>query len=272
MINNVGTKPAIKHMASYHNHVKNAHIERKISVEREAAVFYSDRSDSVEISNRTDTATTRVFDEKPDSMWDMMSFESIRAESEEQDQAGSPPDETHRLTRMLVAARSQFEVLDVISAATKNLLSMQIAAAQGDEKAAAIVKRLNRLISRGHRKMRDLSKEESMRIKQARAEKNEQRQLEEQIRLELRRAELERKQREKKYLHDVDRDDDNAIRISGQSLAATEAKIRALAQQMALLSMASGGVSSAGLDGSAATSADGSESASISGTGEESAE
>ena len=176
----------------------------------------------------------------------------MRAKADEQGNSGNPKDETQRLTRALVAAKSTIEVQNVLSEAYKCLFPLQMAAAKGDEKAAAIVRKLNKLISRTNRKIRDLNKEESLRMRKERAEKREQKNLEEQARLELKRAEQERKQREKKYLHEADTAKNKFPGIPSPSLATTEAKIRALAQQMAQYSSMSmsAGASIPGLDGS----------------------
>lgn len=175
--------------------------------------------------------------------------ENLQEQKDIQGEAGGPTDETQRLTRKLVAATTQFEVTEVISEVYKNLLSWQMAAAQGDEKAAAVVRRLKRLITRCNRKIRDLNKEDSMRTRQARAEKNEQRQLEEQIRIELRRAKLDREQRERRYLQEKDEEDSKSPGIPKPSIAATEAKIRALAAQLAQLSSPTGAMSASGAAG-----------------------
>jgi len=178
--------------------------------------------------------------------------ENMRAKADEQSNNGNPKDETQRLTRALVAAKTTMEVQNVLSEAFKCLFPLQMAAAKGDEKAAAIVIKLNKLISRSNRKIRDLNKEESLRMRKDRAEKREQKNLEEQARLELKRAEQERKQREKKYLHEAETAKNKFPGIPSPSLAATEAKIRALAQQMAQNSSmtVTGNISVPGLDGS----------------------
>jgi len=178
--------------------------------------------------------------------------ENMRAKADEEGNNGNPKDETQRLTRALVAAKTTMEVQNVLSEVYKCLFPMQMAAAKGDGKAAAIVRKLNKLISRSNRKIRDLNKEESLRMRKERAEKREQKNLEEQARLELKRAEQERKQREKKYLHEADTNNKKSPGIPSPSLAATEAKIRALAQQMAQNSSMTmtAGATMPGLDGS----------------------
>jgi len=164
---------------------------------------------------------------------------NIQAEHVENDSEGGGDltDNSRRLTRLLVAAKSHMEVQDVLSAAHKDKMELIKAAAFGDEKAKAIIRKIDKVIKRGHRKMRDLSKEIQLLQRQQRAEKKEQEQIVRQLREELKRAQLEREQRERKYLHENDEDDDdeNAPMLSGPSMAATEAKIRALAEAKAAL-------------------------------------
>lgn len=162
----------------------------------------------------------------------------IHTERPEDDgEGGEIEDETRKLTRRLVAAKTTLEVQDVLAAAHKNKLNLHMAAAQGDKKAAAIIRRLNRLISRGSRKVRDLHKEQMMLIRQQQAEAKAKAELAKKIRDELKRAQLERANRERRYLRDrLEDDEENAPAISGASLAAAEAKIMALAQAMTALS------------------------------------
>jgi len=116
-------------------------------------------------------------------------------------------------------------------------MNLHMAAAQGDKKAAAIIRRLNRLISRGNRKVRDINKEQMMLIRQQQAEAKEQAQIAKKLRDELKRTQIERTNRERRYLRDrLEDDEENAPVISGAPQAATEAKIMALAQAMAAMS------------------------------------
>jgi len=173
---------------------------------------------------------------------------NLQAESAEtdDDSNGDLTDNSRRFTRMIVAAKSHMEVQDVLSAVHKDKMELIKAAAFGDEGAKAIIRKLDKVIRRGNRKLRDLSKEIQMLQRQQRAEKKEQEQIAKQIRAELKRAQLERKQRERKYLdeRDDEDDDDSTPAVSGPSMAATEAKIRALAQAMADLKTSSVGTGS----------------------------
>lgn len=181
-------------------------------------------------------------------------------------------DNSGTLTRRLVAAISQEEVLSVISEAFKNMSAVRMAAAMGEgkdaKKAFAIIKRLNKLIARAQRKMKDLGKEAMLLQKRQRAEKRKQEFFAKQIREELERHIRERKQREKTYLRDARplREEDYAQ--SGpepMTRAELEAKVMVLSQSMAqIYSPAAVGVTvavgeTALADGAAVSSGGGSE-------------
>jgi len=186
--------------------------------------FFHDETDFLDLSQ-----------EAMDKHWGNM-MENVRAEQaeNEDDSTGELTDNSRRLTRMLVAAKSTMEVQDVLSAAHKDKSELIKAAAFGDERAKAIIRKLDKVIRRGHRKNRDLSKEMQLMQKQQRAEKKEQELIARKAREELKRAQHERKQRERKYLdeRDDEDDEDSGPMPTGPSMAATEAKIRALAQAM----------------------------------------
>ena len=161
--------------------------------------------------------------------------ENERAKSSEGGDAHRPSDETRRLTRALVAAKSSGEVQSVLSETYSHMREWLSLAATGDEKAIKVVRRIQRLITRGNRKIRDLNKEQVLLIKQQKAEKAEQERLAQRLRDELKQAERMRKLRERRYLQERDVDNDGKSEETGPSMAATEAKIRALAAAMAAL-------------------------------------
>ena len=184
-----------------------------------------------------------------------------RAKAASIGQGGSPPDETRRLLRQLVSAKSQDEVRNVMSEAYKSLIGWYMASGSGDKNATAVIRQLNRLISRANRKIRDLNKEDDLQHRHKRAEKADQEHLERKLREELLRARLERRQREQRYLHDPDPKRSNAPPVAGvPSIAKLEAKIRALSVALAQLSSSSptggdpaaGGMAAADLAGGAA--------------------
>ena len=165
-----------------------------------------------------ETATTQTIqeaqDEEPNIILEL-SLEALKKTAKKEnpfnvdlstakstDKSNNLDDSTGRLTRMLVASRSVQEVQAVISQAYKNLGDVLKAAAGGDEKAMGIMKRLHKLIRRANRKVSDLTKEDTMRKKQKRAEKDRLEQLAKEIEDELKRRIARRKDREKKYLTD----------------------------------------------------------------------
>ena len=195
--------------------------------------------------------------------WDEMFSEDKRAQNAALNKNEGPPDESHRLTRMLVAARTQIEVQSVISEVYKHMQGWQMAAANGDEKAIAVIRRLNKLISRGNRKVRDLGKEQDMRERQKRAEKAKQEHLERKIKDELKRAERERKQREQGYLHERDTYQSSGPVLLQPSKSAIEAKMMALAEAMAALSSFPGSMESSSVESEVSGEVGGGESAAV---------
>jgi len=146
-----------------------------------------------------------------------------------------PTDETRKLTRMLVAAKTQDEVQGVLMDTYNHLREWQKLAANGDKVAIKVVRKLNRLVSRGNRKITDLNKEMLMHQRQQRAEKAEKNQQAKRLELELKEAQRERKARERRYLRERDDDNEDEESEFGPTMAETEAKIRQLAAQMAAL-------------------------------------
>ena len=143
-------------------------------------------------------------------------------------------DNSGKLTKLLVSAKSKGEVQNILSRAYENLGEAIKAAASGDSDAMEVVRRLNKLIRRANRKFRDLTKESEVRDKQKRAEKKELEMLAQQLKDELKRKIAERKQRERRYLRDADPKDGNKRPPPiGVSAAAVEAKMLELALKMA---------------------------------------
>lgn len=171
--------------------------------------------------------------------WQTQLKEAEQSQSTMARKPSSPKDESGRLTRRLVSAGKQGEVMTILSEAYQNLSEMLKAAMSGGEegrKAMIAVKRLNKLIQRAQRKISDLDKEDGLRQKQSRAEKKQEELRVKQIKAELVRRITERKKREKNYLRDVaePKDDGNTSRVL--SPAELEAQVLALAQMMAQVS------------------------------------
>ena len=148
-----------------------------------------------------------------------------------------PRDDSGRLTRRLVSSSSQDEVRSLVSEAYHNLSELyQSAMGGGPEsaKAWAAIKRLNKLIKRAYRKISDLNREDTLRVRKRRAEKRQEEARAKQIKTELCRRIQERKTREKGYLRDAERKNELERQIGPDlSPAALEAKFLALADSMA---------------------------------------
>ena len=204
-------------------------------------------------------------------------------ESQRDEEAGgdSTPleDASRRLTRQLVASKSQFEVQLIIGEAHKHLTNLRMVAMSGDEdaikEANAIIRKLEKLIRRGNRKITDLGNEARLMREQAKAERDERVQRAKEIERDLKRQMIERKNREKKYLEDRDDDDDEgddivkAVNPSTRLDAAAEAKIAAMARALAAAEVSVG--QSSGVDGMSADASGGSNGTASSAAGGESA-
>jgi len=169
-----------------------------------------------------------------------LSTKSIRGnerteEVEGEGEDGRPSDDTRKLTRMLVNAKTPDEVQGVLADTYNHMREWQKLAANGDKEAIKVVRKLNRLVSRGNRKITDLNKEILMHQRQQRAEKAEKNQQAKRLEQELKEAQRERKARERRYLQERDDDNEDEESEFDPTMAETEAKIRQLAGQMAAL-------------------------------------
>lgn len=176
-----------------------------------------------------------------EAMQDMeRSLQSIK-EKKPVSSTSPPQDKSGALTRRLVAAISQMEIHQVISEANESMISLRVAAATGDKDTAkaakAIIRKMEKLIRRGHRKVADLNKEDGMRQEQTRAEKQQKKERAEQIKKELREQIRKRKEREKKYLREEEEREQN-VPSNFKLDAATEAQIEQQAQMQATMEAA----------------------------------
>jgi len=182
---------------------------------------------------------------------------------EEEGEDERPSDDTRKLTRMLVDAKRPDEVQNVLVDVYNHMREWQKLAANGDKEAIRVVRKLNRLISRGNRKITDLNKEIVMHQRQQRAENAEKKQEAIRLELELKEAMRERKARERRYLQERDDENEEEESETGPTMAETEAKIRQLAAQMAALktnAVDAGNSSSTSFDSSTSTDSSGTDS------------
>lgn len=117
-----------------------------------------------------------------------------------------PKDSASQLTQRLVAATGQFEVRQVVADAGSNLIQLRLIAAIGKDgdaqKARAYIKKLERLLDRAGRKIKDLDNEELLRVRKKKAEQKRMQKRAEQIKEELRKKQIARLARENSYLLD----------------------------------------------------------------------
>jgi len=168
----------------------------------------------------------------------------------EDSQDGRTPleDISRRLTRQLVASTTQFQVQLILGEAHNKLGELRMVAMSGDDdaigEANALIRKLEKLIRRGNRKVTDIGKEENLKRAQEKAAKEEMLHRQKEIERELKRRYLERKNREKRYLEDRDDEDEesngNAVNPMTKLDAAAEAQIAAQAKALAAAEVSAG--------------------------------
>lgn len=142
-------------------------------------------------------------------------------------------DKSGVLNRQMVGAKTTMELHSVTREALQELGSLRMAAAgDGDaaEKAQKIIKKLEKLVRRANKKVGQLNQENSMRLKQKRAEKKEQDELAQQIKKELKAKIEARKRKEQKYLQESE---GQASKPSAGLTAAEQAQITMQANAIA---------------------------------------
>ena len=156
-----------------------------------------------------------------------------------------PSDNSSALLVRLVAATGQFEVRQVIADASKDLVELRITAAMSKGKDAelanAAVAKLEKLISRAQTKIKDLNKEDDMKLQHTKAKRQKLEKRAEEIKEELRKHIQKRKEKENKWLLEDMREQGIG---NVQSGSVTEAEIAALAEAMAAAEMTAAGYSS----------------------------
>ena len=168
------------------------------------------------------------------------------------DEAKSDVDDpTRRLTRRLVAARTTIQVQNVLRDAFKAMGDLIKAAASGCDESDAILRRLQRLIRRATRKVRDLTNEAELQRKQEQAKQREMENLARKYELELKQRVAERRRREESYLRDNDSNENTVHLIPGfPSGIPSAAQVKAMARQAAQATVAAQAASSQALGGS----------------------
>lgn len=162
-------------------------------------------------------------------------------------QTSKPKDSSSQLTKRLVNASGQVEVRQVVAKASSEMVNLKMIAAVGNKEDAAVaraaIRRLERLIGRAQRKIRDLDDEDILRVRKAKAEKQRESKKAEEIKKELRERMAKRQMRERGYLLDKRADgrpcrsQSDPTNPSIQLDAATEAVIAAQAEAIASAEM-----------------------------------
>lgn len=166
-----------------------------------------------------------------------------------------PSDSSGRLAERLVAATDQTEVRLVMSEASRALTSLQNAAAFAEKKdrakIEAMIRKMQKLLDQGSKKIRGLGDEDALRGQQVKAKKAKQEVRAQQLKEELRRKMAERERRERAYLQEAKKPvqvgsgfekNVDAQPVKGEKLdAVSEAQITAEAEAMAAAEFASGG-------------------------------
>ena len=201
---------------------------------------------------------TDIFFDEPEEIEEELFFGFQIDEAEEAAPGGDGKadleDASRRLTQWLVSSKTQFEVSLVIGEAHQHIGKLRMVMMSGDDEsikaANAIIRKLEKLVRRGNRKLRDLGQEDVMRREQKKAENDEKFHRAKQIELQLKRRIKERKKREEEYLNEKDDDDDDTIFDKLKSIkpsnhhtklsAADEAKIKAEAEAQAAMEIAAG--------------------------------
>jgi len=248
MVNSASTNPYVRHL---HNK-QNAQTTVKTPVDKTFPYKnQTDTSDILDLSSVKKQEDQKTYQSDESAAILDLTKEALekreiigskkdeRAEAaeaaEEEGEDVRPSDETRKLTRMLVAAKSPDEVQSVLMDTYNHMREWQKLASTGDKEAIKVVRKLNRLVSRGNRKISDLNKEMVMQQRQQRAEKAERNQEARRLENELKEAQRERKARERRYLQERDDDNEDEESEFGPTMAETEAIIRQLAGQMAAL-------------------------------------
>ncbi|MDR2908896.1 MAG: hypothetical protein LBU86_03325 [Oscillospiraceae bacterium] len=121
-------------------------------------------------------------------------------------QADRPGDPSGQLTRRLVAAGGQVEARQIAAEAGSSIAKLRLYAAivKGEEadKAMAAVRRLEKLLTRVSRKIRDLDGEDIVKVRKIKAEKERRERRAEQLKQELSKKRLMRMIREHGYLRE----------------------------------------------------------------------
>lgn len=188
-------------------------------------------------------------------------------------QTDKPKDTSANLTKRLVSSHGQFEVRQILSEASADIVKIKMVAALSSDSeyikaAQAYVKRLEQVINRCGRKIKDLDGEDILKMQKMKAEKRQQEKSAEEIKKELRKQQMARMMKEHSYLTDAaesDGQDDGKKRAYDPNRRLDTATEVAIAIQAQIMAAAQAAVADTP---AAADSGGGGTAAAASGTGE----
>lgn len=154
-----------------------------------------------------DTEDIKNIDEKNESIPSETDQKASQKISENTDDlkisCSIPEDSTGQLAAMLARAETKIAVLDVSSKATRALTSLKMASAlaEGDDakKVAQMIRRMEKLISRIHKKQQHLNKEETLELQKKAAESRKEMEKASTLDDELRGKRTKRRRDERNY-------------------------------------------------------------------------
>lgn len=150
---------------------------------------------------------TEIIDEKTENIQSETDQKASQKISENTDSlkisCSIPEDSTGQLAAMLARAETKIAVLDVSSKATRalNSLKMASALAEGDDakKVAQMIRRMEKLINRIHKKQQHLNKEEMLELQKKAAESRKEMEKASKLDDELRGKRTKRRRDERNY-------------------------------------------------------------------------
>ncbi len=189
----------------------------------------------------------------PGSVWNPMEKEeqesSLNALLEQAKESSNfkistsmPDDSVGQLATELARSETRMDVVQVSSKAMRALanLKMSYVLSEGKEKEkiAQMIRRMERLTKKIHKKMRHLNNEEQLELQRKRAQKRQELERESEIRKELRRRKTKRRREEQNYAsREVDEDRKQALQ---DTISAMSAALGGSASSVELAAIAAG--------------------------------
>ena len=190
--------------------------------------------------------------ETEDMIKQMQSFQdnfywSIEAEKSKNNfefNSNKPDNNASALLMRLVAATGQFEVRMVIADTAKDLAKLRMALGELTGKDAedtnALIQRLEKIISRAQIKIRNLNREDDMKLQHTKAKVQKQEKRAQEIKEELRKHIRRRKEKENEWLREDAREQIGSAG-AGMHGNVSEAELTAMSEAMAAAEMTSVG-------------------------------